>query len=92
VRNDTASPREVHFTILRIFFAAYSKKRTNSNRKQISKIVYSGEDMLNTIFRMYISNHNKRDTLFKESNVIDPLFEFIINLLLLLFMPVYNNF
>ena len=33
VKNDTASPREVHFTILRIYFAAFSKKRTNSNRK-----------------------------------------------------------
>jgi hypothetical protein len=49
VKNDTASTKEVHFTILRIYFAAYQKKRTNSNRKQLSKVLYSGEDMLNSI-------------------------------------------
>ena len=67
VKNDTASTKEVHFTMLSIYFAAFSKKRTNSNRKQLSKVVYTGEDMFNTIVRMYMGGHNKRDTLFKES-------------------------
>jgi hypothetical protein len=51
VKNDTINIKEVHFTIGRIYFAAYSKKRTNYKRKQFSNLKYQGEDMIHNIFK-----------------------------------------
>lgn len=33
VKNDTVPVKELHFTIGRLFFAAYSKKRSNFKRR-----------------------------------------------------------
>ena len=92
IRNDTASPREVHFTILRIYFAGYSKKRSNFKRSHFQKVNYAGEDIIYSLTKMYILSQTKRDNLFRETDSVYALLDFIINYLLLLFYPVFTNF
>lgn len=91
IKNDTSSPREVHFTVLRIYFAAYSKKRSNFKRKHFQNLNYTGESLLYSIIKMYVQNQSKAENLFKES-ANDPLLDFIINYILLLFYPVFQSF
>lgn len=44
IKNETSSPREVHFTVLRIYFAAYSKSRSNFKRKHFNSLQNTGEN------------------------------------------------
>lgn len=66
VKNETVSTKEVHLTVGRIYFAAYSKGRTNFKRKQFQKIPFQGEHMLNALLNLYIKSSTKRDMLFRE--------------------------
>lgn len=61
VKNDTIPVKEVHFTIGRLYFAAYSKRRSNFKRKQFKYLSFAGEDMIHNIFRLYLQTQTKRD-------------------------------
>lgn len=92
IKNETVSPREVHFTILRIYFAGYSKKRSNFKRGHFQRITFAGEDIIYSLTKMYITSQTKRDQLFRQTEVGDIILDFIINYLLLLFYPVFCSF
>ncbi|CAD8151801.1 unnamed protein product [Paramecium octaurelia] len=92
VKNDTINVKEVHFTLGRIYFAAYSKKRTNYKRSQFSQLKFQGEDMIHNIFKQYINSQTKRDMLFKDQDDSDPYFQFLLNYMQLLYSPVYFEF
>jgi hypothetical protein len=66
MRNE-GQPREVHFAVLRIYFAAYSKRRSNFKRKHFQSLKYTGESQIYSIMKMYVVSQHKRDNLFRES-------------------------
>ncbi|KAM3126815.1 hypothetical protein pb186bvf_021089 [Paramecium bursaria] len=92
VKNDTVSIQELHFTVARVYFAAYSRKRSNFKRKQFINLQYTGEDMVHNLIKYYISQITKRDNLFKETEPNDPIFDFILNYMQLLYLPSFIDF
>lgn len=81
--------REIQFTIARIYFSAYSKKRSNFKRQEFVKIQFSGEDIINTLLKLYTNSIMRKDQLFKDE---DGIFNFVLNFLLLTYLPTYNTF
>ncbi|KRX01642.1 hypothetical protein PPERSA_03726 [Pseudocohnilembus persalinus] len=90
----SASQKEIHFSLARIYFTAYSSNRTNFKRKQFRGLPYQGKDMLHNIFKMYIDQDPilSKEYLFSEKYQDQPLCQFIQNYLQLLFLPVLQQF